>query len=150
MGEARDTVTVSATFDWVDAGPVGLDGQDKVVWPQPTPDGPGLYRFTLTGDDQRRTRVYIGEAMLLRRRLTHYRSPGPSQHTNIRLNQLLVEHLRSGGTARLALADHVRVRLPMTGGQQVLSLATKAARLLAESAAIVQTDSAGEEELLNL
>lgn len=150
MGEARDTVTVSATFDWVDAGPIGLEGQEKIAWPEPAPDRPGLYRFTLTDGRQRKVQVYIGEAKLLRRRLNHYRNPGPSQRTNIRLSQLLVEHLRSGGNVRLALAEHVRVRLPMTGGEQVLSLATKAARLLAENAAIVQTDGASEEELLNL
>ena len=81
--------------------------------------------------------MYIGETDNLRRRLaSNYRSPGPTQQTSLRVNELLCEHLTAGGRVRLAVATAATV--PVNGGvEHALDLRRKAGRLLAESAALV-------------
>lgn len=80
---------VSVIFSWSSLGPVGLDS-GRLAFPR-APERPGIYRLDL-GD-----RVYIGETDRLRRRFQHYRTPGPSQRTNVRLNKATVEVLDRGG-----------------------------------------------------
>jgi len=61
---------------------------------------------------------------------------------------MLREHLLRGGSARLATATTAIVYL--TGQPQPLDLALKAARLLAENAALVALLAAGHAEIVNL
>ena len=60
------------------------------------PEVPGLYRLRLRTSDGIESN-YVGQSDSLRRRFFHYRNPGPTQSTNIRLNQLVRDLLSGGG-----------------------------------------------------
>jgi hypothetical protein len=143
-----EPVDVHVVLQWADAGTVDLDAAGKLVFG--TPDTvPGLYRMTLTGGRLTRRQVYIGETDNLRRRLsTNYRSPGPSQRTSLRINALLREHLAAGGS--VALATAVRADLRLAGAAATLDLGRKAARLLAENAALVTQQIRDDADIVNL
>ena len=98
--------------------------------------------------------MYIGESDNLRRRLaTNYRNPGSGQPTSLRVNAALREHLTSGGTVGLVIATAGTVHVSVAGSEpapSALDLSAKAARLLAENAAIVTAQLAGEVDLENL
>jgi hypothetical protein len=59
--------------------------------PRQLPRGPAIYCWCV--DD---APIYVGEAEELRRRIQHYRTPGPSQTTNLRLKELLEERQSEG------------------------------------------------------
>ena len=132
-------------FDWDDAGEIELDQAGTLRFP-PTTTDPGVYRFALSSEN--RTSVYIGEADKLARRMQHYRTPGPSQPTNIRLNSELRRILASGGQARLAFAS--RARLEIDNQPAVVNLGDKAYRVLVEHAALVEAINSGADEVINL
>ena len=70
---------------------------------QTFPEVPGIYRFDL-GD-----RVYVGEADRLRRRFQHYRTPGPSQATNIRVNAAMLLILEAGRATPVSTGTEAQV-----------------------------------------
>lgn len=116
---------VAVTFSWSSLGDVGLDA-GRLVFP-PAPERAGIYRFDL-GD-----RVYVGETDRLRRRFQHYRTPGPSQRTNLRLNQEMLEVLDRGG--RVAVSVVLEATIDVDEDPASLDLTVKSARRLVESAA---------------
>lgn len=72
----------------------------------------------------------------MRRRFQHYRKPGPSQATNIRVNGLLREHLESGGAVEVdIIVDGVTLIISDT--EIKAELGDKATRRLLENAALV-------------
>ena len=77
----------------------------------------------------------------------HYRTPGPSQQTNIRMNAEFRDHMVAGGSIEVDIAiDNIDV---VAGGEPVpVDLANKAMRRLLEHAALVDEAAAGTE-LLN-
>jgi hypothetical protein len=79
---------VTVEFSWEELGVLTLE-EGRLRFPS-TPDVPSIYRFDL-GD-----RIYVGVTDRLWRRLQHYRTPGPSQATNLRLNKLMTEVLGTG------------------------------------------------------
>jgi hypothetical protein len=145
-----DTVTVSVSFTWRDAGAVTLDGTGKPSFP-PLPEVPGMYRLTLTGPDwQSRARVYIGETDNLRRRLAgNYRNPGPSQQTSQRVNALLRDQLTRGGTVALAVTTDATTTLEADSTRS-MDLTRKAGRLLVENAALVLAQVTDDADIENL
>lgn len=145
IGEPLD---VRIRLQWLDSGPVKLDAQGKLAFVDVERTA-GIYRLTLEGAEPGgRRRVYIGETDNLRRRLhANYRSPGPSQQTSLRINQLLREHLGAGGSATVAVATAATVWL--TGQEQPLDLTRKAGRLLAESAALVVAQVTDDADIAN-
>ena len=145
-----DRVEVSVVFAWRDAAQVTLDVQEKLAFPL-LPQMAGLYRLTLVSSPgQRRGRVYIGETDNLSRRLAgNYRNPGPSQQTSLRVNAILREHLGAGGLVRLAVTTVAMVQLAGRDDQP-LDLSRKAARLLAESAALVLAQLTDDADIENL
>jgi len=147
--QAIPPVDVRVVLRWQDIGAVVLDSADLLSFPR-LAAVPGLYRLTLPpATPGQRQRIYIGESSNMYRRLSgNYRSPGPSQQTSLRVNALLREHLRRGGSIRLATATTATAYL--TGERQPLDLAVKAARLLAENAALVAILAAGDAEIVNL
>jgi len=99
---------------------------------------------------QGRGHVYIGETdNLRRRRAGNYRNPGPSQQMRLRVNALLREHLGAGGVVRLAVTTVAKLRL-CGGDEQRLDLIPKAARLFAESAALVLAQVTDDADIENL
>jgi hypothetical protein len=136
-GSHIDSFDVRLVVEWRLAGDIELDASGGIVFPT-VPNVHGLYRITRVAvGSQARPRVYIGEAELLSRRMMGYRSPGPTQTTNIKMHGALVEHLRSGGRATLDISTTCKYSLSVGGLLVSLSLARKSARLLAESAAVV-------------
>jgi hypothetical protein len=101
------------------------------------------------GSAASRPRVYIGESVNLQRRLAgNYRSPGPSQQTNVRINALLGRHLAAGGTVGVAVATSAALWLD--GTEHPLGLSRKDARLFAENAALVFAHVTDDADIENL
>jgi hypothetical protein len=126
-------VRVAVDFVWRSVGVLRLDAS-KLRFPE-VAEVPGVYRFDL-GD-----RAYIGEADRLRRRFAHYRNPGPSQSTNIRLNTVMLDLLTGGGPIDVSVVTDATA---VVDGRTVpLDLSHKAARLLVESAALTAERIAG-------
>jgi len=120
-------------FDWTAVGLLSLDTQGKIRFPK-TGLRPGIYRFDIELEGVRQ--IYVGETDQLERRLQHYRTPGPSQVTNIRVNKLVVNVLSAGGTVHLSTIAE-SAGLHVDGSPVELSFKGKAERVLFEHAAIV-------------
>ncbi len=144
-----ESVDARVVFEWHRLGSASLDAAGKIVFPRPLPADPGLYRFLLTAPDAQ-DRIYIGESDNLRRRLaSNYRNPGPRQHTSLRVNGVLVEHLRAAGQVTIDIA--VAASLTVADGSAVdVDLGRKAGRLLAESVALVLAQLTGDAAIENL
>ncbi|HEY3355360.1 MAG TPA: hypothetical protein VGQ83_19075 [Polyangia bacterium] len=127
--------TLAVTFYWRQAGRVALDARGGLVFPS-LPAVPGLYRFWIESDP--RPGVYIGEASDLRRRMQHYRTPGPSQTTNVRLNMLLKDAIGGGSVVSVWILTEAEMRLDAEEPQP-LDLNRRNGRLIAEQAAITAT-----------
>lgn len=128
---------------WNDCGNIYLDEKDNLLqFPKLAPL-PVLYLFRL--DDGKKTEVYIGETENMNRRAAHYRNPGPSQKTNIYLNEIMKKHLQSGGRITLHLITSIKVEID---GKIIGSLNDKYTRRLLENAAILHAIQQGEQ-LLN-
>ena len=135
---------------WRQGGPITLDAQGGIAFPE-LPWVPGAYRMTLSGaPGQGRPRVYIGETDLLQRRMAHYRNPGPTQSTNIRMNAALRKHLSTGGVASMAFIADTVARTDDEQPLVPLDLSRKAARRLVENAALVSAYLAGDADIENL
>ncbi len=126
--QTGDMVDATVRFEWLAAGPFTVAGGRPLA--PGLPADPGIYRFSFTEADDTTSSVYLGETDNLARRMTHYRSPGPTQATNQRMHARLVEHMAAGGRVELAVATSVEVR------GVAMDLSQKAARLLAEREAI--------------
>lgn len=134
-----DRVELSTSFSWVPVGAVSLDDQQKIKFPK-TGAQPGLYRFKIISADDRSQ--YIGESDQLSRRLQNYRTPGPSQQTNLRLNALLIEHLKRGDQVSLSVViDGVTANC--AGREHRVDLSVKSERILLEAAALLNARAAG-------
>ncbi len=96
--------------------------------------------------DSDSSRHYIGETTELRRRFQHYRKPGPSQATNIRINTLLKAHLESGGSGEVdIIVDDITLTINCETVDADLS--DKATRRLLENVALVAEDSTDIDKL---
>lgn len=142
-----EPVRVSVAFEWTDVGEVVIDDQGKVAFPR-LPRESGLYLISIT-EATGTTALYVGEADDLQRRFAHYRNPGPSQHTNQRINALLADTLETGGAARISMATEATLTTA-DGSDSALDLSAKSARLLAENAALVQASLTGHHRIENL
>lgn len=138
-------VKLETKMFWLALGQVTLDEDRKLVFPF-MGEVPGLYRMRLQseGKDTR----YIGETANLRRRFAHYKNPGPTQSTNIRINSLLVDHIFQGNIVTL---DAVTggTTLIFDGEPRSTDLSDKSTRRLFEHAAIV-FEAASDVKSLNL
>lgn len=124
---------LTVEFEWQRIGRVGMDSAGSMVFPVLSRE-PGLYRFWIESSGSR-PGVYIGEASDLRRRMQHYRTPGPSQVTNIRVNELLKTAIQDGSVVTLSTITKVTVALDGEEPRD-LSLGRRNARLISEQAAI--------------
>jgi hypothetical protein len=133
------TVELSVRFSWREIGHVELDPRGKLRFPR-APSRPGLYRFDVAGVSGKR--VYIGETDTLDRRFQHYRTPGPSQSTNIRLNALMREVITAGGAVSVSIMTDGAV-VAMNGVETPPRLDLKSDRVLLEHAALYAARGAG-------
>jgi hypothetical protein len=124
---------VATQFEWISIGVVAVE-EGMLRFPV-APEEPGIYQFDFGQS------VYIGETDRLRRRFQHYRTPGPSQHTNIRLRARILAHIDGGGTVMVSIATHATVIVDST--ESNLDFSRKASRLMVESAALTSAHLLG-------
>lgn len=136
-------IRTSLRFAWLPMGKVALDNDRKPVFPK-LPVNPGLYRIQLRGEGN--LQVYVGETDNLQRRFAHYRNPGPSQATNIRLNQHIVELINEKGTVDIAIITS-SAWISLNGGEKRADFAIKAVRCIFENLAQVQSADDGSKSL---
>lgn len=131
-GATTRTSALTVRFDWVPLGAVSLDAYDRLDFPR-APSVPGVYQFALAQDGS--SLFYIGQADNIARRLQHYRTPGPSQQTNIRLNRLMTDTLAAGGRVTLSMIA-ANAAVDVHGKGRSINLGSKFERVLLEHAAI--------------
>lgn len=87
--------------------------------------------------------------LTVRRRLsTNYRIPGLGRQASLRVSRLLRDPPGRDGAVELRLATEVDAEID--GAVAGLDLTAKAARLLAENAALVSAESQGASDIANL
>src|SRR5258708_7626463 len=133
------SVEMTIKFEWNALGRVGLDPQGKLAFPR-APSRPGLYRIEFDGAKGRQE--YIGETDTLDRRFQHYRTPGPSQSTNIRLNALMREVINSNGAVGVSIMID-GATITKDGQTKSSRMQSKSDRVLLEHAAIYAAREAG-------
>lgn len=130
---------------WREIGEVRLGPDGKLVMPDPGAL-PGIYRFRLAGDGA--PSVYIGESDDLRRRFGHYRNPGPSQRTNVRMNERMRARLAAGGIVQVAVVAEADLRVAECA--EPLDLERRASRLLLEEHLLGEARDGGVEVVENI
>lgn len=130
---------------WREIGEVHLGADGKLSMPDPGVS-PGIYRFRLAVDDA--PSVYIGESDDLRRRFGHYRNPGPSQRTNVRMNDRMRARLAAGGAVQVAVVTEAL--LWVAECVEPLDLRQRASRLLLEEHLIGNARDARIETVDNI
>jgi hypothetical protein len=127
--DLADEVVGVCRVQWLDAGEIGLFGDD-VVMPR-LGEHPGLYRFRFPQSRD----SYVGETVNLRRRLYFYCKPGPTQATNLRMRERFRKARADGHSVLLGVSGHVELEI---GGKTVgPDLGDKATRCLLENVAIL-------------
>jgi hypothetical protein len=139
--------TAHLRLRWALLGEMAIDNSDKLAFPK-APSSPGLYKFCIAQSGLVR-RIYIGESDNLARRFSHYRNPGPTQQTNIRMNRILVEHLREAGASLTVLTITQDCWMATPAEELRADLSSKLVRRMFEHfAAATHRDS--QVQLLNL
>ena len=116
-------------------GKVVIGNEGKLVFPKLS-QIPGSYCLTFIKSSTETT-IYIGETEKLQRRFQHYRTPGPRQTTNIRLNALMKDVILNDGEVRVDV-----ISTALSGGNQ-LDLQDKVARLLVEQVWLLSVKAEG-------
>ena len=130
-------------IEWKPIGSVTLDACGNLNFPT-VPPLPSIYRFRIrtAGIEAR----YIGETENLLRRFGHYRKPGPTQQTNIRLNAHFLAVLERGADIGVSIVDAAWI--DRGDGRRPADLSSVAIRRMIENAAI--WDRAGADvQVLN-
>lgn len=136
FADAHPKVTVEISFVWTEIGAASLIDDGTLLFPD-APKTAGLYRFAV--QSERRAGVYVGETVNLRRRFQQYRTPGARQQTNLRLNKVLVDALKSGGMVSVSIVEAAAV--------SNWNLTDKIHRVMLEHAAIASELAAGAKVL---
>lgn len=131
--DTKSEQELSLCFAWQELGRALLDGGGRITFPR-VPAEPAVYRFHVQrqSDDA----VYVGQAEDFSRRLQHYRTPGPTQRTNQRINKVMAGALKAGGSVTVAKLS-TSTRLTINGGERAANLEEKVDRVLLEHAALV-------------
>lgn len=132
---AETTVSAAIRLGWSKVGPIRLDMQGELAFPS-LQEEPGIYRFQFTRGGM--AHAYVGETNRLRRRLHHYKNPGPSQCTNIRKNRLLKEVLREGIKVEMDVIQSPLPSMNVGGIWSRPDLSIKSISLTLERAALVE------------
>lgn len=137
-------VSGALKIEWDVVGEIALDKNVNIKFPQVSSE-PGLYQFHIkkVGGGSRR---YVGETDNLRRRFAHYRNPGPSQWTNLRLKDLFEELLSQKQSIEVAVSTK-RAWLLKGNTEQVADFSKKSVRRLFENFVLVMNEANDVEEL---
>jgi hypothetical protein len=117
-------------LEWQSAGLALEDTDGKIKFPK-LPAKPGLYQFKIFRRDGGQA-IYVGESDNLQRRFAHYRNPGPTQQTNLRLNALFRELLSQQARIEVQIVTD-RVWLTWSGPEMPGDLRRKSVRRLFEN-----------------
>jgi hypothetical protein len=90
-------------MSWETVGQVTVE--DGLMLTPPMPEAPGVYQWVFHHDDH--DRHYVGEADNLDRRFLHYRMPGSSPSTNLRMNESAIRVIGAGGSVDILLARNI-------------------------------------------
>lgn len=121
-------------MQWIPAGRVITAPNGGLIFPV-VPRNPGLYRFRIRLGNAES--IYFGETTNLARRFQNYRTPGPTQPTNQRIHEILIQALDNGGEIGVAVV-YFGAWIDFGAGRLVADLSQKATRCLLENAAITQ------------
>lgn len=130
---AGTTALVAIGLGWSKVGPVRLDMYGELAFPS-LREEPGLYRFRFTRDGM--AHAYVGETNRLRRRLHHYRNPGPSQQTNIRMNILLKKVIQDDIIVEVDVLQSPLATTNVCSRSEPPDLSIKSDRLILERVAL--------------
>jgi len=131
-------------IDWEVIGQLNLDGGGKIEFPK-APSKGGLYQFHVERRDGGVSR-YVGETDNLTRRFAHYRNPGPTQPTNVRINALFKELLSRGESITVAIVTQ-RAWILRDDKEEVANFTEKSTRRLFENFVLVMGKAKEIEEL---
>jgi hypothetical protein len=118
---------------WRAIGLVSRGGDGRLKFPSAS-QSPGIYRFQVRARSNES--LYVGEAVNLARRFAHYRNPGPTQQTNMRLNARFKEALLAGAEISVAVVTE-GAWIERLGKREKANLSLKAVRCLFENAALL-------------
>jgi hypothetical protein len=140
--DANDSKECRIGFTWAPVGRILLSSK-RLEFPKVEAE-PGLYRFRIRNGDNEA--AYVGESENLARRFAFYRNPGPSQQTNVRLNQIFRSALASA--AEIAVAVVTTDAWIETGdGRKRADFSKKAIRRLFENASVLLSGDDSIESL---
>ena len=135
---------VTVNLAWQAIGEVRLDIGSRLTFPK-APAKAGLYRFEVAQSQQ--YAAYIGETDQLPRRFQHYRTPGPSQQTNLRVNAHFLEVLKTGGKISDTVVTTASIEINDNPSRPA-DFSQKCERVLLEHAAIC-SERGAEVRILN-
>lgn len=133
-GRNPNIVKVTVSFDLSLIGNV-FQQDGKLHFPV-VPEEPGIYQFAI------RDKIYVGETDRLRRRFQHYRTPGSSQPTNVRINKSILDALEEGFDIVVSTIEQATINVD--GIDSPLDLSIKSGRLLVESAVLSSARLSGQ------
>jgi hypothetical protein len=129
---------------WRPLGRVLSDKEGQLIFPAAS-NQPAIYRIRIMiGAKESR---YVGETENLKRRFGHYRNPGPTQQTSIRIHGVLKGALGKGAEIAISVVQE-DAWLRGVGAKKPADLSSKTVRCLFENAAIC-AEEAIEIESLN-
>jgi hypothetical protein len=131
-------------IEWETIGTLTLDNGGKLKFPKVPAKG-GLYQFNVEKPHGGASR-YVGETDNLDRRFGHYRNPGPTQPTNLRINALFKELLSRGETISVAVVTN-RAWLLRNSKEETADFSSKNMRRLFENFALVMGKADDVEEI---
>ena len=120
--DKEEELRCSLRLRWKPRGKVSIDEKGKLRFPL-MDEKPGVYRLRLRSVEGVESN-YVGQSDNLRRRFFHYRNPGPTQATNLRLNRLIRELLAFGGEASVAIPSEVWIEAEQGNARADLSRAS--------------------------
>ena len=141
--QSAGSLELRLKMEWTVLGKVFLDDRGALSFPKAT-SVPAIYRFQLRFPDTETQ--YIGETVNLARRLAQYRKPGPSQVTNLRLNDKFKAELEVGADITVTVATS-GAWIEQGTVRQDADFTSKVVRCLFENAAILDTGAAEIESL---
>ncbi|MBI5136842.1 MAG: hypothetical protein HZA24_05830 [Nitrospirae bacterium] len=131
-------------YQWQPIGQIVLDADKKLLFPTP-PGGPGVYRFCVREGDK--VSWYVGESSSLGRRFANYKTPGPTQQTNLRLNERFTDALLFGGTISVSVIVNT-AWIIQDGTERQADFARTSVRRMFENA-VLSLDVGSGEHVLN-
>src|SRR5437763_13701323 len=130
-------------LEWQPLGTVSVEADGRAMF-QHAPAVPAIYRFRVRHKGTAAS--YIGETENPSRRFGHYRNPGPTQQTNVRINARFLEVLGAG--AEIGVSTVSAAWTDRGNGHEAADLSSRAVRRMIENAAI-WAGSGADIEMLN-